>query len=329
MSQISTYRGSMCRSLRATAIAIAGMAAVVSAAFAADLRIGIGERYVDESGQEQMRVMTMEEFMAAAATPQFFEIRPSVRFLSSGNNVEQENNVAFACVNAFTGQLILFCDITVTLEDVIDDGGHHHVDPAFPRPLGEFDPPSGNSGADGFFDTTYIAPEVSGSVLFRVVGVDTIGGAFIPPIELSILVRVPNLVNLPPSPIYDLIGDVPGVHIFNHFGTSVMNAKVTKLATAFTAKFPGRKLELNDISLPLGGIFDVCARAGDCASGQKPWQFPHRTHRFGDNIDVRSFTVSATEKREFEKIATRLKLTLKVENKPPHFHLTFFGTLPP
>ena len=158
MSQISTYRGSMCRSLRATAIAIAGMAAVVSAALAADLRIGIGERYVDESGQEQMRVMTMEEFMAAAATPQFFEIRPSVRFLSSGNNVEQENNVAFACVNAFTGQLILFCDITVTLEDVIDDGGHDHVDPAFPRPLGEFDPPSGNSGAGGFLQTTYIGP---------------------------------------------------------------------------------------------------------------------------------------------------------------------------
>jgi len=136
-------------------------------------------------------------------------------------------------------------------------------------------------------------------------------------------------VNLPPSPIYDLIGDVPGVHIFNHFGTSVMNAKVTKLATAFTARFPGRKLELNDISLPLGGIFDVCARAGDCASGQKPWQFPHRTHRFGDNIDVRSFTVSAIEKRELFKIAKRLKLAFLVESNPPHFHLTFFGTLPP
>lgn len=329
MSQISDCRGSICRSLRATAIAVAGMVAVVSAAFAAEVRIGIGERYVDESGQEQMRVMTMEDFMAAAATPQFFEISPSVRFLSPGNNIEHENNVAFACVNAFTGQLILFCDITVTLEDVIDDGGHDHVDPAFPRPLGEFDPPSGNSGADGFFFTTYIAPEVSGSVLFRVVGVDTIGGAFIPPIELSILVRVPNLVNLPPSPIYDLIGEVTGVHIFNHFGTAIMNAKVTKMATEFAARFPGRKLELNDISLPLGGIFDICARAGDCSIGQKAWQFPHRTHRFGDRIDVRSFTVSATEKKELDKIVKRLRLTLKFEKKPPHFHLSFFGNLPP
>jgi hypothetical protein len=329
MSQISTCRGSICRSLRAAAIAIAGVAAVASATLAADARIGIGERYIDENGQEQMRVMTVEEFMAVTAAPQFFEIRPSVRFLSPGNNVEEENDVAFACVNAFTGQLILFCDVTVTLEDVIDDGGHDHVDPAFPRPLGEFDPPTGNSGADGFFQTTYKAPEVSGSVLFRVVGVDTIGGAFIAPLELSILVRVPNLVNLPPSPIYDLIGDVPGVHIFNHFGTAVMNAKVTKMAAEFAAKFPGRKLELNDISLPLGRIFDVCARAGDCSIGQKAWQFPHRTHRFGDNIDVRSFTVSATEKVELFKITKRLKLSLLVENNPPHFHLTFLGTLPP
>jgi hypothetical protein len=95
MSQISTCRGSICRSLRAAAIAIAGVAAVASATLAADARIGIGERYIDENGQEQMRVMTVEEFMAVTAAPQFFEIRPSVRFLSPGNNVEEENDVAF------------------------------------------------------------------------------------------------------------------------------------------------------------------------------------------------------------------------------------------
>lgn len=82
MSEISTRRGLMWRSLRATALAVAGMAGVVSAAFADDVRIGVGEPYIDESGQEQMRVMTMEEFMAAAATPQFFEIRPSVSLKS-------------------------------------------------------------------------------------------------------------------------------------------------------------------------------------------------------------------------------------------------------
>ena len=49
-----------------------------------------------------------------------------------------------------------------------------------------------------------------------------------------------------------------------------------KVANQYAAAFPGNKLSYNDISLRLGGIFDLGA----------DWLPTHASHRFGEDIDI-------------------------------------------
>lgn len=60
-----------------------------------------------------------------------------------------------------------------------------------------------------------------------------------------------------------------------------MIASVLLLADEYHATYPGELLRYNDMSLSEGGLFDVY--------GSNPatiWGVPHRSHRFGNDIDV-------------------------------------------
>lgn len=253
--------------------ALLSAAVVGAAAQAQDFQIIVGEWIVDETGEQQISwtlpgAITPEQF-----EPHFIELEPSVTSTTHRAQIKT-NNVLFGCLNLFTGQLILFCDITIAFGAVLDDGDHIHVDPTAPRPLGQFDPMFGNSGSNGFLDSTYTAPEASGIWEMRVTGVGP-GGEFIAPFESTIFIRVAGLRELLPGVNYDLVGQT-AIHPDNHFGNTRFNGKLVRVANLYAAAFPGNKIRYNDISLRLGGIFDLGA----------DWLPLHASHRFGEDIDI-------------------------------------------
>ena len=269
--------------------AVLSAASVGAAAQAQDFQIVVGEWIVDEMGEQQISwtqpgAVTLEQLQ-----PHFIEIAPSVTS-STRRAPVHTNNLLFGCLNRFTGQLILFCDITIAFGDVLDDGGHVHADPAAPRPLGQFDPAFGNSGSNGFLDTIYTAPEFSGIWEMRVTGVGPAGEA-VAPFESTIFIRVPGMQEFLPGANYNLVGQTSS-HPANHFGTSTFNAAITRIANAYVATFPGEKLDYNDMSLKFGGMFDLCAvrlASSSCltlVTADSPWQLPRKAHRFGIAVDT-------------------------------------------
>ena len=108
----------------------------------------------------------------------------------------------------------------------------------------------------------------------RVTGVGP-AGEVIAPFESTIFIRVPGMRELLAGANYNLVGQT-AIHPDNHFGKDQFNDKLVKVANLYGAAFPGNKLRYNDISLRLGGIFDLDAN----------WLPLHASHRFGEDIDI-------------------------------------------
>ena len=243
--------------------------------------------------------------MVAQAQQNFFDILPSVTSTQSGFN-EPQMTAFFACFIPATQTLVAFCDLSITLQRVPNSGSHDHDDPS--RPLGRFEPASGNSGSDAILETTYFSPEVSGVVSLTATGVGPQGQIF-GPLNLTIGVRVPGLKDLGPGANYNLIGQTP-IHPVNHFGTPQFDGKLVKVANLYAAAFPGNKLNYNDISLPLGGIFDLDAN----------WLPLHVSHRFGVDVDMR--LVALAQRHKLDHIIKRAGIsTIFKKKEPPHWHL--------
>ena len=175
-------------------------------------------------------------------------------------------------------------DRTVRLVLTASEGtaGHVHVGGKSPGSLA----PSGDeidTGASGEATVTYLAPAAAGSVLLLATsqGLDDV--------SQMIQVRVPQLVELAETVNVDTIGVVME-HPDSHWGTAELVTDIQQLADSIRAafdrfqaspanrpdgRFPAR-LAVNDMSLPLGGIFDL----------GEDWQPPHFEHRTGRNADI-------------------------------------------
>ncbi len=77
---------------------------------------------------------------------------------------------------------------------------------------------------------------------------------------------------------------------------------------------------ITEASLEWGGLFDVAEVA--------PWRNPHRTHRKGVDVDVRSTTMNAARQEDFERACVVARVFCSrepnpsVPNNPPHYHLS-------
>ena len=104
-------------------------------------------------------------------------------------------------------------------------------------------------------------------------------------------------------------------HPDNHYGTSSLVTGLRALALAFYQEF-GKPLYVNDMSLVVGGLFDI----------NDDWDTPHSTHRYGRNADLNRGDMSETERTFFENTAVSLGFTVEVhpsgEGRPPHWHIT-------
>ncbi len=279
----------------------------ISSVLAQDLEIVVGERVTDMTGQVHIDWMSPQALMVAQQQAFFIDIPPSVTGLNTPDVISDRTGLLFGCVNQFTGQLIPFCDLTFTLDRTPFSAGHDHDDAS--RPVGEFIPPGGTTGSDGILETDYIAPDVSGVVMLTVSGVEP-NGQPIPPASGAIAVRVPGLQDLGPGANYNLTGAIPGKHTDNHYGTPGFNAKLVTVANIYAAAFSGFKLDINDISLVRGGLFDIDAN----------WMIDHRSHRFGVDVDIG--LVALAQRHKLDHIVTRAGIrTIFKKAVPPHWHL--------
>lgn len=108
----------------------------------------------------------------------------------------------------------------------------------------------------------------------------------LPEATAQVTVGVPGLGNLAiGTNFFRLTGALPGLHVDNHWGTPGVVDRVQRLALDFFGDF-GATLGINDMSLPRGGVFDICGRWDEAATCAQAPNGGHRLHRVGLSADI-------------------------------------------
>jgi hypothetical protein len=139
--------------------------------------------------------------------------------------------------------------------------------------------------------------------------------------SIELTVKVPGLSLLPSNGNYVKVGGTskhfgpPGLQTDNnHYGTDYTISAIMSIAGLYKEEFQ-RRLLINDISLPYGGLFDI---NGD-------WQTPHKTHREGKNVDVDDKTAEgiSVDRRWLRDKIGKEPFRGQFLNESNHYHLTF------
>jgi hypothetical protein len=146
------------------------------------------------------------------------------------------------------------------------------------------------TAADGTLMVRYHAPQASGKQVVvaeveRVIegGRERAGAQF----EKHVDVRVPGLIPMPDSPYLFLSPYLPAqdpddpLHPDEHFVSDGLAQKLLLISQLYYDQCGQQQLELNDMSLAWGGLFDYLHGAAH------RWRTPHATHRKGTNCDIR------------------------------------------
>jgi hypothetical protein len=222
-----------------------------------------------------------------------------------------------------------------TAEPCADCGGHSHDGG---RPVGRFL----DAGGTDLGSTTNGATGPAGEALTLSYRADAFGGmdtlrasAFFQPDLFDtqrLTVRVPNLQLLPNSADYVKIGGTTehrGPPTFamdnNHYGTATLIAAIQAISAEHRWTFT-QLLQINDMSLPYGGGFDIYGRWHtdiDPPACRTIRGRGHCTHRRGADVDVSDLTADGFLVNLFwlePIVVNRGGIFLDEGN---HFHLTF------
>lgn len=196
-------------------------------------------------------------------------------------------SAAYQCVNTATGRIIPYCYMRFSAPvGIRTTGGHFH----------EVNRPSGKvatSRNGSFRDTVTIQANALGiATVWYKTNSRTIGQTE----KLKVCgtvcnyhvyhVGLSNLHRVYPSSKWILVGGFTTGHgsiAYNHFMTLAAQAKLRTVVSNFLTRHPAQgKVALNDMSLNLGGVFDL----------RRDWSPPHRAHSYGTAVDVQARTVS-------------------------------------
>jgi hypothetical protein len=165
----------------------------------------------------------------------------------------------------------------------LTQGGHLHMNLAA-APIGSFSNLiNGQRSQKCTTDSTgtcallYTTPVVSGLYEIKVTSAADLSLTD----SKHLLVAIPNLTSLSSGLGYTTdppVGGQTTAHPSNHFGTLDLQLEIAAMAFDYRAKYPGAVLGINDMSLPLGGLFDL-DRLWDNGTG-------HSLHRTGTSVDV-------------------------------------------
>ncbi len=240
------------------------------------------------------------------------------------NNAREVSvEMALGCIDNSTGNFLTNCYVTITSLPCEGSGWHPHRGG---RPAGEFSPSQGMVGNDptrpGLLVTQYTPPEVAGEeVLYMCCFCP--GHFFGCSAMAKIGIRVDGLQPLGGKDFY-VIYDKGEHGKFDHYINPLYRDDFEKIVKWFYETYDGRKLMVNDVSLPWGGLLDIHSN----------WSEPHCGHREGKHIDVRFYVVDKDgevryffnkERRRFIKGFARKHTSVVIEEHPPgrahHFHI--------
>ena len=237
------------------------------------------------------------------------------------NRIVFTNWTAFM-VDLTTGAIVPNATMVLgPLQQKAFSGGHDHDSPA--RPNGSLSVYGGNTGPTGLgLQIDFMSPEVSG-VVFSAVNCSAPGYLPCGPDNFySFTVRRPDLVQVPPSSSYDLIGATE-THRSNHWATVSFANKLQRFASAYFQSYGARcpKIAINDISLIDGGLFDVKVHL--------EWRPPHREHRIGMVADMRTPPRACERFVRYELLNAGIAGTplVHVPPDPPHWHIREFQSV--
>jgi hypothetical protein len=231
--------------------------------------------------------------------------------------------------------------VLLRANDEAGSGGHNHgVDGPSPqgRPNGTFysatdDPsadPGTRAGMQGSLADTFFQYKTSG-----VSGTETITATVKLPdgttaeAQAQVFIEVPGLVEMARSgDNYDYEFKDPGsAHPGNNHGTQALQDAAVQCFAAYKAEqdangdryFIGTDSSLfviTDVGLLFGGLFDL-----DLA-----WTWPHRTHRFGRQMDIRSINpgsgIAMFDSDRLRTLRVACGPTLTVMTEANHLHLS-------
>ncbi|MHB0997478.1 MAG: hypothetical protein ACYC2I_14025 [Elusimicrobiales bacterium] len=104
-------------------------------------------------------------------------------------------------------------------------------------------------------------------------------------------------------------------HPGNHFATPDTNAKIKQIAWEYFQQY-NQRLTINDMGLVWGGRYSTFSPYNCWTNGNQ-----HFYHRYGRQVDVRSWSIPQTNKACFKEIACKYQVHPILEGKAP-------GTIP-
>ena len=157
----------------------------------------------------------------------------------------------------------------------------------------------GRTDSLGTFHIPYRPAESAGKKIIEV----SLGRDFRWSVVETLTVRYPGFVELVgPGIGYELVGETT-THPSNHWGRYYLHNFIRTLALFAHDSISGERLRINDMSLPWGGMFDIC---GNYHPQQPcPQGVGHEWHRTGEQVDFqgqRSDGLSLRPKK-FQRLA--------------------------
>ena len=222
-----------------------------------------------------------------------------------------------------SGKQVSFASTTLDLREA----GHHHG-PVENAPVGVFEDFFGTdarsclTGSDGTCSVYYFAAEHSGRVEIE----GTVDGSRD---TKQLMVKVVGLARFTSTAAVPT-GITPA-HLSTQWATVELNRRLLAIADAYW-QTTLKVLYINDMSLPWGGVFDICLTGIEAASCSvaSPWKAPHHYHRWGRSVDISrnppdtSPPVGGRMTVEDERLLHHLMTTsglFKVPEGPIHYEL--------
>jgi hypothetical protein len=192
---------------------------------------------------------------------------------------------------------------------VVDSGAHSHSHTSPRRPVGRFIHPIGSTDTT---DTLLAQTDANGKIRFRYLasqfgGVERVRAKLLSDTTifdtLSLATRVPGLQLLPEDTTkYFKVGgtcrhngprddnEFPNCRTpdTDHWGTIEFIGHLQAIVDSFVVLYDSLRLRINDMSLPLGGGFDIGGRWNQDITVPtcRPAGYGHCTHRTGETGDV-------------------------------------------
>lgn len=209
-------------------------------------------------------------------------------------------------------------------------GGHSHFDPPGPAlkvtdiQLGSTEPPSSaykeKPSPFGLptmlSNTTYYYWELIPEFSTKIMEVfEPYGGCEKSQVDY-LNVMVSGLAKMAPGQNYILYNSEEAAehHPESHYGTQSLIDVLVGISDEYKSAIPDASpIEINDMSLPWGGLFDL-----DMTWVTSPAN--HEMHRCGNQADIRKIKIPDENRRKFIEIACK-KTKFLLSEEPPYYHI--------